>query len=267
MYTMGGFKFESRSQKLTKEKLVIKEQLVNYYQFSDKGDKTLIFLHGWRASGLIWNEIGQKLAAREDFSIFALDLPGFGDSSLPNKPFTVSDYGGIVAGFIEKYNFKNVTLIGHSFGGRIGIKLAASEAEKIKKLILVDSAGLKENSFSLKTKKFAAKIAKPFFKPKFMQQAKEKIYEKFNEDYLATSELKETYLNVVSEDLESYLSKISQPTLIIWGDEDKETPLKMAEVMSKLIPNSKLVIFSGAGHFSFHQEPEKFINEILRFLK
>ena len=247
-----------------KEQVVINGLLINFYKFSGKGDGVLIFLHGWRSNGLVWQNAALKLA-KDGFLVYALDLPGFGESALPKNAFTLQDYADIVTQFLKKTGIKKATLIGHSFGGRISIMLSATKPELVEKVVLVDSAGLILNRrTALKT---IAKLVKPFFKPKFMKTVREKIYEKIGaEDYVATPELRETFLNLINEDLTNYLPKIKQPVLLIWGDKDKDAPIEAAALMHQNIKNSKLVTLENTGHFSFLDKPDQFYKELIKFI-
>lgn len=245
-----------------KNQLVINDQLISYYQFGS-GQKSVIFLHGWRSSADAWFGVIEKLLS-EDLSIFALDLPGFGASPAPKADWNLGDYADLVEGFIFKKEISNPILVGHSFGGRISIKLAANKLGLIRKLILVDSAGIRRE-FS--GRKAIAKLVKPLFKPVFMRGLRKKIYKQMgSEDYLATPELKETYLNIIGEDLTPLLDRIKADTLIIWGSDDKETPLSDAEMMKSRIEYSELKVLENAGHFSFIDQPEEFVETIKNFI-
>ncbi|MCL5011010.1 MAG: alpha/beta hydrolase [Patescibacteria group bacterium] len=249
--------------------IIINNQLISYYFFNEKAEKTLVFLHGWRSQGLIWEDVASELSGRnKGVAIYLLDLPGFGNSPAPKNSFFIQDYANIVAEFIKKLKLNDVILIGHSFGGRIAIKLSAQNQQAIKKLVLVDSAGLIASAKTKKGVKFLAKIVKPFFKPKFMQGLRTKLYQKIGaEDYIATPYLKETFLNIANENLIDCLSYISQPTLIIWGENDKDTPLIMAKTMQEKIKNSRLIILENAGHFSFLGKPDDFRSLLEDFIK
>lgn len=247
-----------------KEQLNLDGTLVSYYRFGE-GKTNLVFLHGWRSNGMVWKGIADKLDLKE-YSIYLLDLPGFGESPNPRKTFTILDYSNVVAKFIEKIQLKNVTLVGHSFGGRITIKISALHPELIDRIVLVDSAGVRLNGSN--KYKTVAKIAKPFFKPKFMQGLRKKIYQTIGAaDYLETPELKETFVNIISEDLTRFMPRVIQPTLIIWGAEDTETPLEYAEIMNSAIKGSRLEVFENAGHFSFLDQVELFVRELNNFLE
>ena len=87
-----------------------------------------------------------------------------------------------------------------------------------------------------------------------------------SEDYLATPALQQTFINIINEDLISLLPKIKIPTLLIWGENDKNTPLADARTMEQTVSNSKLVILAKAGHFSFVDKIEEFVNNIKKFV-
>lgn len=247
-----------------KEQIVVDGLLTSYQIFASNGKKTALFLHGWQSESSAFAKIANNLG-EQGVSVYAPDLPGFGQSQAPKSAFGVSEYAQFVKNFIHKLALKDVILIGHSFGGRISIKLAAKNPKLVSKLVLVDSAGiiLKDTS---KTKA-AAKLVKPLFKPKFMQGARRAIYKRLgSSDYLESGKLKETYLKVINEDLRKDLPDIEAPTLLLWGDQDQETPLEIAKIMDQEIKKAKLVTLEGAGHFSFIDQPEQFTKKLLNFI-
>lgn len=248
-----------------KSSIVIGDVLIQYYFYPAKGAKTVLFLHGWRSDGSVWNDIAKKLHT-EKYSVYALDLPGFGGSPIPKTSFTVSEYVDTVIGFMEKMNMRNVVLIGHSFGGRIAIKLASSHPKQVKKLVLVDSACF--TNPSKQRMKYAAKLVKPLFSFSFMQGLRSKIYSVLGaSDYLATPFLRKTLVNVIEEDLSESLPHINSPTLLIWGEDDRETPLSGGKKIADQIRGSRLEILSGAGHYSFLDKPSEFYQVFEKFLK
>jgi len=272
------------------KQIVINNLLISYSEVQGSSTQTLLFLHGWRSNKEVWNGVIKRIRELENERIgcYLIDLPGFGQSQNPHPNplpkgegelgWKVGDYANVVAEFIRKLELKNVIIVGHSFGGRVAIKLAANISPQpplnlrggegvISKLVLVDSAGFAMEASKKIITKAAAKIAKPFFKPDFMQPLRRKIYQKIGaEDYLATPELQKTFVNVTSEDLSDDMKKIQAPTLIIFGENDKETPVTYGELMRFLIPDTKLLILKSAGHFSFLDKPEEFVEALLKFV-
>ena len=127
--------------------ITINRQVI-YYQKVGKG-KNLILLHGW---GMDVSSFWQMVDfLKDNFTLWLIDLPGFGKSDLPKKTFTISDYAKIVAEFIKKNRIKKPALFGHSYGGKITIKLAVLYPNLIDKLILEASSGINPDKTILQT--------------------------------------------------------------------------------------------------------------------
>lgn len=249
--------------------IIVGEQLINYSKFgSTEAKQTLVFLHGWRSNKEVWNQIVNKLITDSGHKlIYTIDLPGFGASPVPKTEWAVGDYANLVGEFIKKLNLKNVIIVGHSFGGRIAIKLASTRTDLVKKIVLVDAAGFAMDSNKKAAMGLAAKIVRPLFKPKFMQGLRKKIYKQIGaEDYVATPELKKIFVKTVNEDLTENMKRILQPTLIVWGENDVETPLEFGKKMNSLILNSKFKILNSGSHFSFIDKPEEFVKNLNEFI-
>ena len=232
---------------------------INYIT-KGEGSNVLI-LHGWGCNIKVVNNLINHLSINN--KVYALDLPGFGESDEPKKAWGVDDYVDLIIKFIEKNNVKKVSIIGHSFGGRIIIKLFNRKLNfKIERIILMDSAGIKrvkniEQTFQIKSKKVMKKIvinkvtSKLF--PNLLNNIKSKVG---SADYRNASPImRDTLVKTVNEDLENLLPKINVPALLIWGDMDLETPIEDAYKMEKLIPNAGLVIVKNGTHFSFLDNP------------
>lgn len=253
---------------MNNNQIIINDLLINYYSVlpeKKSSNKILVFLHGWGVDSKLWFGLIPELI-NKNYSLYFLDLPGFGQSQVPESTYDVDDYKKIVYEFVKKMELKNVNLVGHSFGGRIAIKLAAENPDFLEKIILVDTAGIVTTS---KIKKITALIAKtisPIFRPAFMQPLRKKLYLLFGSEYLENEKLSKIFSKVVSENLTRLLTRIKKPALIIWGKNDQVTPLYYGELMNKLIPKSKLIVFENAGHFSFLDKPEEFSKELIEFI-
>ncbi|MEA3453092.1 MAG: alpha/beta hydrolase [Patescibacteria group bacterium] len=249
------------------EKFLQVKGLKIFTRITGKGDPFLI-LHGWGASSRSWIKIQEKLS--ENFKVFSLDFPGFGKSDLPPKAWEVQDYVELIIEYAEKIGIQKFYLLGHSFGGRVSIKLTAQLPEKINKLILVDAAGIRVKSgIKIKLMKVAISFLSIFkIVPGF--QLGKKIFYKFvlrSTDYLKVrGVMKETFIKVIEEDLMPYLSKISVPSLVIWGRRDRLVPLKDGYLMNKEIKSSELKIFN-CDHCPHLETPELLVETILDFLK
>lgn len=246
--------------------IVIKGNLIFYTQ-QGEGDCAVIFLHGWRSQKEVWSGV-VSMIKDERLKIITVDMPGFGSSPAPKGDWGVGDYAEVIKAFVEQKELKNLIIVGHSFGGRVGIKLAAQYPSLISKLVLVDAAGFANSNAKKAVFVFWAKIVKPLFLPHFMQGLRKRIYKIIGaEDYVATPELQKTFINVTREDLTGDMEKINCPTLIITGENDNDTPVNFGKQMQSLILNSKFIILPGAGHFSFLDQPNKFCELLIDFIK
>lgn len=250
----------------SKEKILEKINL-SFYRLG-RGDETIVFLHGWGASKEKLLPLGKALSKRK-WQVLIPDLPGFGKSSLPPKPWGVSDYADFIVKTISKlYGKKKVYLFGHSFGGRLAIKIASLYPNKISGIILCGSAGISRPSF-LKRSFFLvlAKIGKLIlprserYKCLIYKLAREHDYEK------TKGIMRETFKLVVGEDLKPLLPKIKIPTLILWGIEDKMTKYADARIIAARVRHSVLVSFPGLGHKLPYEKPELLAKKIAEWEK
>lgn len=232
----------------------------------------VLFLHGWGSRAGLFDGL-INLCSKKYLAI-APDLPGFGGSEEPHEPWDVDRYADFVLRFLEPYAPKSVILVGHSFGGRVILKLTERELSfEIKKIILIDSAGIKpkrtlKQKISLAFYKTGRKIMSlPPLKKLFPEAVENMRKKRGSADYNAASPImRQTLVKVVNEDLKNDLPKITAPTLLIWGTADTATPISDAELMEKLIPDAGLVKVQGAGHYSFLEAPEYVERVVASFL-
>ncbi len=195
------------------------------------------------------------------FDVYCPDLKGFGKNTGMEYPYSLDDY----IKEVEEYKYKNglisPNVIAHSFGGRIVIKSAAKNPNAYNKIVLTGAAGLKpKRTFNYYRKKIAFSLLKKFL-------PKEKLSRFYSKDYLALDNvMKQSFCKIVNEHLDDYIGDIKNPTLIVFGKNDRETPLYMAKKLNEKIKNSKLIIIENAGHFCFIDKPLKFNTEVREFL-
>ncbi|EKE21028.1 MAG: Alpha/beta hydrolase fold protein [uncultured bacterium] len=241
--------------------VIVKDLRIKYYQ-SDvvNNDNVLVFLHGWGSQAAHFQKTLEKCS-----NFIAIDLPGFGGSEIPEKAWSLDDYADFVKNFLQKLDIKNPILAGHSFGGAVAIKYCA-QGNEIQKLILIGSAGIRKKNIKKYIYFVMAKVFKLLFSLPGMQKlrniTRKMFYKAIDcEDYIDAGALKDIYLNVISEDLTNDLKKINFPTVLIWGENDMDTPVNNGKLMHQLIKDSQLHIISDAGHYVF-LDNEKEFNEI-----
>ena len=219
-----------------------------YYEEAGKG-KTVVFLHGW--GGGIASFKGTFTYLSKFYRCINLEFPGFGNSGTPGVPYTVYDYAERIKDFIGFLKCGAVTLAGHSFGGRIALILAAEYPESVERIVLIDAAGLKPRRG---LKYYCRRIKFGFAKllVRLKMRRPETLSRHGSPDYRALSGvMKKTFVNVINEHLNILTHKIMCSALLVWGSKDKDTPLYMGRYFKKHIKGSRLVIYKGAGHYSY----------------
>ena len=226
--------------------------------FSTK-ENSLLFLHGYLAdSKTFFNQINHF----EKFtSVYAFDLKGFGTNTNMLCPYSLDDYIEEVNEYKYKHNIVKPHLIAHSFGGRIALKGLYKSKDFCDKLVLTGSAGLKPKaSLKKKIKKLAFNILAKFID-------KKKLTKFYSKDYLSLYPIMhQSFFKIINEHLDYTLDSITNKTLIIFGENDRETPLYMAKKLNKNIKNSNLIIIKNAGHFCFIDKPLAFNLAVEDFL-
>lgn len=241
---------------------------INYI---DEGTgNTVLLLHGW--GGSIQTMIPIANILKDKCRVITLDLPGFGESSLPDRPWNSYDYAECIRKFINSLGLNNIVLFGHSHGGRISIILA-SKYDFVKKLILIDSAGIiPKRKLKYYIKVYSFKLLKKLYTI-FPTGDKEEKIEKFYKRYGSTDYkesqgvMRQTMVKVINDNLVDLLSGINSPALLIWGENDQDTPVYMGKIMEEKIRDSGLIIMKNAGHYSYIDCYEQFKAVIKVFLK
>lgn len=239
------------------------------YRVSGQG-QDVVLLHGWGGSIASFEPVHQHLEA--NFRTWSLDFPGFGESTEPPTAWGTEEYSDLTVKIFHKLKIKQPVVIGHSFGGRVAIRLGAKG--QVKKLVLVDSAGIRpRRSMKYYLKVYTYKTLKHLLKLPGLSRFRDPVLDHFrnktgSQDYLNSSGvMRQTMVQVVNEDLKHLLPKIQVPTLLVWGENDNATPLADGKIMEKLIPDAGLVVFKNAGHFSYLENMPQFLRVLDSFFK
>lgn len=235
--------------------------------------RPLVILHGWNLSAAKFIPLSRELK-KLGYRIYVPDLPGFGKNEMVEKPLNLVDYAIFVEAYLKKHKLAKAVIIGHSFGGRIALKMAAAKNGNLAALVLTGTPGflplpkIKVLFFML-----LAKIGGLFFSlPIINRLAKvmRKILYKTAgaSDFYQTKEnMRQTFKNIVREELFEYMKRIKLPTLLLWGRDDRVVPLAVAFRMLKTISRAQLQIINQARHGVPWTHPEEFSRHLDRFLK
>ncbi len=248
---------------------VIVDGLLTEYERSGAG-KTILILPGWADTTKSWSNITASLNRRHD--VIAVNFPGFGGSQQPPTAWGLEEYAAFVAAFIAKLGITNIhAIIGHSNGGAIAIRGLAASTFSADKLILLASAGIRATDSGRKQSlKLVAKVGKAVSTPlpkSLKQKMRARLYSSIGSDLLVAEHMQESFKRVVSDDVQADAACIRVPVLLVYGDTDRDTPLAYGETFHALIPGSRLIPISGAGHFLQLDSPSEIVRHIEDFLR
>ena len=230
------------------------------------GDPVVV-LHGW--GGRIESMTPVIDCLSGSFHVVSLDLPGFGESPLPPGVWGTPDYATFVRDSLKELGIERAHFVGHSYGAKTSLYLAATVPSLVDKLVLQASSGLRTPpSLQARMKRGVSRAARRVGKlgdPG--AQVRDAIYRRIqSSDYRDAGPLRPILVKVVNEDLEHLLPRIQASTLLVWGSDDDAVPLSHAQAMERLIPDAGLVVFEGAGHFAYLDQSDRFCVVTRHFL-
>ena len=264
--------------------------------YTDEGEKesndVLLFIHGLSSYIPAWSKLIPLL--KNHFRCIAIDLPGYGKSSGGVHSGNMTFYADTISKFIKKLNLQNVSLVGHSMGGHISIATTLLYPQLIKKLILLAPAGFetftedetkwikKNNSaeiyalLSEKQIRFNYEINFYNMPPDVEFMINDRINMKKwknHKDYCRV--VSNSLIGLLGYPVYEKLNLITQPTLILFGKNDKlipqsilhknSSPQQIASVGLNQIRNSKLSMIDECGHFLQYEKPEIIAAELLNY--
>lgn len=229
---------------------------IHHLTAGDENGIPLIMLHGWGASSELLMPLGERLG-KLGFRVYMPDLSGFGQTPPPPSAWGVFDYATHVLMYADSLGLQKAHWFGHSFGGRLCQIIAADHPERVDKLILADSAGIRPPLGATSAVTSVLKGVKRGLASMGLGKLSEKLAGKYraavgSADYnAATGVMRESFLLVIEQDLQDWAARINASTLLLWGDQDQDTPLSDGQRLEQLIPDAGLVVFAGAGHYSY----------------
>jgi len=225
----------------------------------------IFIIHGWTYSLSAWDDC-LALLREKGIDPVMLRVPGLTAPS--SEVWTLDRY---VAWLEESLKGEtDIMLVGHSNGGRIAIAYAAKNPPALKKLMLIDAAGIVHNEKPLRMKRSAfgaiARAGKIFSGIPGIRRVYYRLIGA-NDYGRAPENMRATMSNLIAIDLTDRLSKISVPTFILWGKKDKATPVSDAHLMHEKIAGSRLAILPEAGHSPHKTHPRETDENLVAFAK
>jgi pimeloyl-ACP methyl ester carboxylesterase len=231
----------------------------------------VVVLHGWKVKSGKYKNL-RKALEKNGYKVFVPNMPGNGVEPVPEQPYVLSDYANFIKRYLLTNRVKRCIIIGHSFGGRVGICLAAESPQLVKRLVLTGMPGFRTGSRLRRSLfRIIAKIGKsmlflPFLHSKIGDYMRKLLYKLAGSyDYNKTDGImRQTFKNIIQEDMAKLMRKIKSETIIIWGENDRIVPIFVAKKMRKEIQNSKLIIIPNAGHNLPYRNPSMFVENMKR---
>ncbi len=223
----------------------------------------LLMAHGWGARIELLQPLAIKLS-QFGYRCLLVDMPGFGESDEPPRPFAVRDYVNFCLALLDAHGLPSAHYFGHSLGGRIGLMLAAEAPERLRSMALSNSAGIKVQPPLLQklrqalyhgARKSLDSIGASGVKARLQNMYTQRYG---SEDYRQASPvMRQSLVKIVNQDLLGYARRAAVPTILIWGDADQETPLWMGRKLEEAMPDAALIVHPGAGHYAYLDYPEQ----------
>ncbi len=235
----------------------------------EKGDgPPVVVLHGWGGRIESMWPVVECLAS--SWRVVAVDLPGFGESPVPAGIWGTADYAHFVGDLLGELGIGQAHFVGHSFGAKTSLYIAASQASLVDRMVLVGSSGITAApTMKVRVKRAlskGARVAGKLGPPG--EKVRAAVYGRIaSQDYKDAGPMRPTMVKVVNEDLTHFLPRIQASTLLVWGSEDDAVPVAHARRMESLIRDAGLVVFEGAGHFAYLDQPDRFCRIVRHFFK
>lgn len=260
---------------------------VHYQEFGDPSKPTLLLIHGYTASVYVWNTTAPALA-EQGFHVIAVDLVGFGYSEKPSWfDYSISSQARMISRFMNHLGIGRATIVGSSYGGAVAATLALDYPERVEKLVLVDAVcndDLKNHSIlRLAAVRGIGEVITPFLvdSKAYLRFRMHGTLAKANHHLItkdriasihrplkaadAHHSLLATSRNWRAKRIEQDAHLITQPTLIIWGEEDKLIPIRNGYELYDSILNSRLVVLKNCGHVPQEEKSDLFTELVTEF--
>jgi pimeloyl-ACP methyl ester carboxylesterase len=261
---------------------------VHYQDAGDENAPALVLIHGFASSTLVWSKVFLRLA-QEGYRVIAVDMLGYGYSAKPkNGEYTIAGQAKLLLGLLDRLGISRATFVGSSYGGAVAATCALDYADRVEKLVLV---GAVSNNRPL-----AFKLMRVFGSPVFgnvvsplligsrrlLRRRMKRVYDRHawvlderrvqaRHLPLRAASTQRAIIRTVrgwdAERISSDAHLISQPTLLLWGENDLEIPLADGERLHEEIPGSRLIVFLNCGHIPHEEYPEAFTDVIVGFCR
>ncbi len=266
----------------------VESMRVHYQEAGDPNGPPVVLIHGFSSSTLVWSRVFLPLAAA-GYRVIAVDLLGYGYSAKPRRvEYTIEAQARMIRGLLDYLEIDRAHLVGSSYGGAVAAICALDYPERLQRLILVGSVSNNEATRHLLLRLFQAPVLGDIVSPfllgsrTLLRRRMRKVYERHSwvlderrvearHRPLRAANTHRAIIRTVrrwdAERIERDAHLIDQPTLLIWGDNDPEVPLRHGEQLARSIPGSRLLVFRNCGHLPQEEYPLGFTELVSEFCR
>ncbi len=259
---------------------------VHYQDAGDLKAPTLVLIHGFASSTLVWSKVLLELAAA-GFRVIAPDLPGYGYSGKPRRhEYTIGSQARMVVGLLDELGIDSATIIGSSYGAAVAASVALDQPERVEKLILVGAVANNDPTKFLVMRLFGSPIIGDIVSPfllgsrRLLKRRMKRVYDRHSWVLderrvdarhlpLQTAGTHRAIIRTVrrwdANRIQRDAHLITQPTLILWGESDRDVPIRAGHTLHREIENSRLIVFRNCGHLPHEEYPIEFTEIVSDF--
>jgi len=259
---------------------------VHYQEVGDRNAPPMILIHGFAASNLVWSKVLLELADA-GFRVIAPDLPGYGYSAKPRHlDYTIASQAKLISSFVQQLGIQRALFVGSSYGAAIAATIALDHPALVEKLVLVGAVTNNKPTRYMLMRLFSSPIIGDILSPlvvgsrRLLRLRMKRVYDRHSWVLderrvdarhlpLATRGAHRAIIRTVrrwdAERVSRDAHLLTQPTLLLWGDNDREVPLRDGEHLHEEIPQSRLVVFRECGHLPQEEYPAVFTKLVVEF--
>jgi pimeloyl-ACP methyl ester carboxylesterase len=262
---------------------------VHYLEAGAADAPAVVLVHGFAASNFVWHDALVPLA-EAGLRVVAPDLVGFGFSGKPRDgEYTIEAQARAVVGLMDALGIESATLVGSSYGGAVAAVCALDYAERVSKLVLVGAVSNNEIKRRLVARiggvRGVGEVFAPFVLDARHLSKRRRLKAQTARDGRGYDELRaraqlrplkaantqrailRTLRQWDASRVEREAGRIAQPTLLVWGERDRDVPLRHGERLRALIPGSRLFVFGECSHLPQEERPAEFVRLVAEFCK
>ena len=261
---------------------------VHYQEAGDVSSPAMLLIHGFASSTLVWSKVFLKLAAA-GFRVIALDMLGYGYSAKPRTgEYTIDSQAKLLTRLLDALGIQRAIVVGSSYGGAVAATCALDYPDRVEQLILVGTVNNNRPLAFMLMRLFGSPVFGDVVSPlligsrRLLRQRMKRVYDRhswvLDERRVDARHLPlraaSTHRAIIrtvrgwdAERISRDAHLISQPTLLMWGETDREIPVADGERLHAEIPGSRLIVFSNCGHLPHEEYPEAFVEVVADFSK